>query len=492
MKNICYILTFLFSSTSFFSQEKVFELDGAFSSNKYSQKDSYAIPNQLTGELMLLMEEKEIFNANLLDSEYKIKDKIVAKVLPSKYQYILGYNVTDKNYSLFFSNTKSTKFGVQIFDFKNNTSKPIELDFKLKKEKYVESINYKNKIHLITITKNSSDLNIYTFDEEFNPQKEVISLKRLELTNHNSKLISTYKVLLNTKDPLSTFIDITKIETQNPNVIETTSKENKLYQFDNQIVFSFDYNYRETKLCNINLDTFEPIFKTYNKPGKSEEGYKKSNSYIFDNKLFQIASSSQKMKFSILDLNTEKVIKEYAITKEDSITFKNSPILQEGGGMFPAFTQNRVREMEKTAKYLRKISSADLGISVYKTGKVYNVILGGTKETQSGGTFTPSFGPSFGISGTMGDFSTAWVSFNPTFYGYSNYSNTKSTYINCRFDKNFEHLKGTIQKNIYDMVDYFEETLDDPLAINIFLHQNKIHYGYYDIDDSQYKLFKFK
>ncbi|MDH7447477.1 hypothetical protein [Aquimarina sp. 2201CG14-23] len=501
MKKIALLVSIFYISTIIIAQERVLELEDGFVKFQ-SGKESYALPNQITGDLMLLLEEGRQFHAHLLDSNYTNKAKISAKTIPSKYKYILGYNIEDHKYSIFFSDSWSTKFGVQTFDFKTNTTKNTFLDFKIKGEKYVESIVHNNKIHLITISKKSSNFNIYTFDEQFTPTKNVISLKELEYPNPESRnhTITAYYLLLpDTAGTLRSLVDVEKIEGNNPNVIETTSKENKLYQFKNQLIFSFDYSHEKTQLCFIDLDTFKGYVKSYNKPAKTEKGYRKSNSYIFDNKLFQIASSNQKMKFTVLDLKTEKFIKEYKITKEDTIRFKNSPIIQEGGGILPGFSENRVREIEKTAKYLRKISSSNLGISVYKVDDEYNIVLGGTKDitTNNGYAGTAGFGNGFsngfGVNGTIGNSTSAWVSFNPTFYNYNSYTSTKSTYINCLFDANFDHIQGDIKKNSYDRLYDFEDSLSIKIkAVNIFLHKNRLHYGFFDTKKRVYELYRFQ
>ncbi|WP_299258593.1 hypothetical protein [uncultured Aquimarina sp.] len=497
MKRYIILLSLLLIYFLSSAQEKVFELEGGFLKFQ-SKKESYALPNQLTGDLMLLLEEGRQFHAHLLDSNYASISKITTKTIPSKYRYILGYNVDGNMYSIFFSDSWNTRFGAQTFNFETKTATNTFLDFKIKGEKYVESVVYNNKIHLITITKKSSDLNIYTFDKQFTPTKNIISLKELEYPKAGSRnnTINAYDLLLSDTGGMTrSVIDIEKIEGSNPNVIETTSKENKLYQFNNQLIFSFDYSNKKTQLSFIDLETFEALIKSYDKPSETEEGYRKSNSYIFDNKLFQIASSNQKMKFTVLDLRIEEIIKEYKVTKEDTIRFKNSPIIQEGGGILPGFSENRVREMEKTSKYLRKISSSDLGISVYKVDNEYNIVLGGTKEITTGNGYSAmnGFGGSFVVGSTIGSSTGALISFNPTFYNYSSYTTTKSTYINCLFDNNFDHIQGDIKKNGYDRLFEFEDNLNiKTKAVNIFLHKDRLHYGFFDPKKRIYELYSFK
>ncbi|MHA7055744.1 hypothetical protein ACWGOQ_0000885 [Aquimarina sp. M1] len=494
MKKHFFFLPFLLTVQLSFGQEKVFEITDAFSEKFLTYKESYAIPNEENKNLLILTEEDFKLSAYLLDSQYGPKAKIETKALPPRYKNLIGYDIRDNLYSVFFTNSRNTKFGVLQFDINKQTATQRILNFKLKKEKYIESVIYKNKIYLLSITKRSSDLNIYTFNDSFTAEKKVISLNSVEYPSELTQGITrkVYNMLTaGSTDIFNPTVNIAKIESRNPNVIETTSKKIKLYRSDNEIAISFDNSVKETKVCFINLDTYELTYKSYDQPAKTEQGFAKSNSYIFDNKLFQISSSRQKMKFRVSDIETKEIIKEYRLNKEDTIDFKNSPILQEGGGMFPSITSNRVREMEKTAKYLRKITAADLGISVYKLGNQYNIVLGGTKEINGGGAMTIGFGGAVG--GAVAGFGNITVGFNPTFYGYNGYSTSKSTYINCLFDENFDHLEGDIQKNKYDIINDFEDTLSENIeAVNVFLHDNQIHYSFADPKDHSYQLYRFK
>lgn len=493
MKKTLLAIFLIFAISTVYSQEKVLELPESFSTSNRSNKKSYTFRNQKNGDLMLLLEDKKQF-AYLLSSDYLQKSKITTKAFSYKFPNIIGHTIFNNSYSIFYSNTKNTKFGIQTFDFENKTSSNISLDLKIKGEKYVESINHNNKIHIITISKKSSNLNIYILDKSFHPEKKIISLKQLEYPNPSDKhhTINAYYLLLSDAGGLSSpIIDITKIESGNPNAIEITSNENKLYKFKNKIVFSFDYSNKETRICSINLDTFISTIKIFDKPSKHEKNFEYSNSYIFNNKLFQIASSNKKMKFTVLDLTTGKLIKEYSFTKEDSITFKNSPILEKGKSVYGS-SQRKTREVEKTAKFLRRVSGGHLGISAHKIDNSYIVTLGGTTNFVSSRSFKTGLGNSFNHDGTVGNSIPITINHNPTFYGYSGYSTTSSTYINCLFDENFEHQQGDIPKNIYDKVNDFEGTLKKPLAKNIFLHKDNIHFGFFDKKDRIYKLYRFE
>lgn len=158
------------------------------------------------------------------------------------------------------------------------------------------------------------------------------------------------------------------------------------------------------------------------------------------------------MKFIVRDLNTSEILKEYFVKKEDTITFKNSPIIQEGGAY------DNYREMEETSKFLRKISSSEVGISVYKLNDNYQITLGGEKQIQSGGAPMMmsmgggSFVASTGVSVSLPGY------FSPSTFAYGSYANTKSTYINCLFDAGFNHVDGDMTNNVFDNINNFKDS----------------------------------
>ncbi len=484
MRKIILVIFLLSTITTVYTQEKVLELPESFSISFESSKKSYAFSNPENEDLLLILEENNKLYSHLLDSEYQQKSKIVTQKLSSKYGVILGYSVNNDMYSIFFSNSKKTKFGMKTFDFGTNSSINTILDFKIKGEKYVESVNYKNQFYLITVTKNSSDLNIYIFNKSLQPNKKTISLQQVEYQNPKDQhhTVNAYYLFMFGEGGIANGrIDIKKIESRDPNIMIASSELTKLYQLDNQLIFSFDYSKKDTKLCFIDLDTFTFRYKVFDKPSKTEKGYKKSNSYVYDNKVFQIASSYQKMKFTISDLATKQLIKEYAIQKEDPITFKNSPIIQEVGvTFFGTPNKDGIQKMGKTKKFLKEISSDGLSILAHKIENKYHVILGKTIIINPRGVIgfnTPIGNPSH---------PSGFTSF------YHGKQNNISTYINCLFDQSFEHLQGDIPKNVYDGVNEFEETLEKPKAKNIFLHKDIIHFGFFDKKDRIYKLYRFK
>ena len=487
MKYFLSILFFVSITTFSIAQEEVFKIQNTDFSPSFKNKDSYSFSNHKTGELSILIGEHKILYAYLLDSDFEKKGELKVKSLKKSFNNFLGYTVNDKNYRLVFTNKSNKKFAVINYDFNTQNSNTFEIDLEIKKEEYVESLSLNNRFFLLTILKNSSDLIIRELVDE-------VFIKTIIPFENN---ISLYHLLLQVNDPdddqkikasflKNKIIHLTKIDNNNPNSIETTSELNKLYSDNNSLIFTFDNFNNYTLIFTLDLNSFELSKRKIDKIKDPVHLFEKTNSYIFNDLFFQIQSSKDKMVFSVKNFETGNLIKKYAINIDAPIAIKNTPIIQEK----IAAPLGRKREMEVTAKYLRKITAGDLGISAYKVGVNYQITLGGTKEISSGS----GGGMMMTGSGAMTMTSSGTVSVSPlnmTFTSYHSYSYTKSTYIKSLFNEYFEHQKGEIKENVFDKIKEFEDDLKHEDAVNIFLHNNTLYFGYFDLENQEYIILNF-
>ncbi len=490
MKRLVFIV-FSLSVIVGFAQNEVLELPIGYKSTFYNGKESLAISNEKTGELVLFVEDYGNTKAILLNSKFEVLSQIETESLPNSFKTFIGHQINaDGSYSIYFTNNSNKKYGILNLDFQAKNAEMHTLEFKLKKEVYVESISFKGDFYLMSVTKNGSDIHFYNFNENgVNTDKHTVNFNFLDSKSANGFPKRAYNYLV-TKG-IGSSGSLVKMDNDIPNAIEITSKPNKLYIKDGQFVFTFDNDNSKTIVATVsptnyemNIDKFEQL--------KSDNAYFQNyNSYIYDDKLFQIISSPDEMKFSIRDIESKELLKSIVLKKEDTITFKNTPIIQEGPGFIAG---TRTREMEETSKFLRKISRGDVGISAYKQNTNYKITIGSKIEIKSGGGMMMPMGGFGGMPmGTVGSLS---VSFNPTFFAYSGYSSTKSTHIDCLFNDKFEHLEGEISENVFDKIKTFEDgftknTSNEPQLKNVFRHNGKLYFGFVASQDKNYHLIEF-
>lgn len=342
-------------------------------------------------------------------------------------------------------------------------------------EIFLQSISYKNTFFLITIIKYSSVINVYKINK-FKIEKNIIDLSDKQFLG-KKKVLKLYYAML--KDMI---INLEKIEGHSPNAIEKVSEVSKLYLTNDGILISLDKSKSYTQIIYINLNDCKATIKNLKKPYLFDQQNLKTNSFILKNNIYHFSSNSKEMVFSIKNINTNGIYKEYRITKDDTINFKNSPIIQEGG------MYDNYRELDETKKFLRKISQGQIGISIHQQDDNYQITLGGFKIIKGGGMPMPGFG---GIP--IANVGAATVFINPTMLAYNSYAGSRSTYFNCLFDKDFNHSNAEIKENIFDKISKFNDKYEQVInAETIFRYKDFLIMGTATKQPNvEYRLLKF-
>jgi len=76
------------------------------------------------------------------------------------------------------------------------------------------------------------------------------------------------------------------------NGLDATHVSDKIYYFDNKIIFTSDKSRNATFIMVMDLNTRQPSFKTV-RQGNPSDDYKKTNSFLFYDKLFQGAVNDE-------------------------------------------------------------------------------------------------------------------------------------------------------------------------------------------------------
>ena len=482
------IIVSVFSIFTSLSQEEILSFNLDESGSLLKNKDSYSISNNLNGDLCIILAERKEVYATLIDEKFKVRAKIKSDYLKRKYSDILGYNIINNQYTLFASNSRKKKFAAISFNFDTQKTNIQELDFDFNKEKYVEAVNFKNQLYILTATKENA-LTLRKVDKNF--KLKTLKTYKVDASNKFQKLLARAGVDKNDFLEFGDFLfaplqsNVIKIDNRVPNAIEQTANENKLYQKNNKIYLTIDdedENY--TILHSINLETLNFDTFLFEYPKGNIDDFKEYNSFIIDDKIIQLGSSRKEMKIVVKNFEDE-VLKDFYFEKDTPISIKNSPIIQDGQTFVPFVNR---REMEETSKFLRKASSGNIGITAYKIDGGYSAIIGGFKEivTNSGGMMMGGVGVHAAPAGVA----IPTSSFNPTFFSYNNYTSTKSVFFNTHFDSNFNYVEKEEEKNIFEKIDDYTDSIKRITAEDVFFHNKILYLGYYDMREKTFHLVK--
>jgi hypothetical protein len=274
-------------------------------------------------------------------------------------------------------------------------------------------------------------------------------------------------------------VDVAKIDEAGLPDIQSVSARNKVYlihdtlfltmnrNLANTIVYAFDlYN----KTVNYRLIENESVKKTYDRYTRENkvEGDYVDNSYLLNGKLYFISASDESLHVSISDFYSGVRLKYFEVKRDDTIDFKNTPVLQEGKALY----FNNTKELTKTKQLLRKMTSANAAIAALNDSMGTSITLGSNKEEKQMGL--PGYGFSSGsanimIGGSgMGDFSRGtW---------------TKAVRFRMLVDSiTFQHIPGDMEASINDRIDEFSHDIKIPEhAENLLFQDGRYIYIYYD------------
>lgn len=192
---------------------------------------------------MVLLEDKDQLYVYLLDKNLKGKSVIKTNHLPSNYKKFLGFSIQENSYTVYFSNSQHTRFGALVIDFDKNKVEQQLMDFRLKKERFIESVSHDNSFFIVSASKKVSEINIYRLNGFNNFTSHKIPAGSLDYRDPQSQFgIKLITILRNSS------IGSTLIASDNPNAIDTTSKNVKFYISKNNLIITFDNRIENTHM----------------------------------------------------------------------------------------------------------------------------------------------------------------------------------------------------------------------------------------------------
>ncbi len=472
MKKIILIL-FCFISNFTFSQSEKLVLSHSLKEKNNYLNQIIPIANNETNEFSIFFIEAKKIYGYLLTEDYILKSSLISEIKSRKYKIFLEKKVfSDDLYSFLLTNKSATKFGVFNFSYITNTSEFKEILLELNDEKFIKTFLHNNLYYIITVTRKSSKLNLYSVDKEGSYTKRTIEF--------NSEKFN--KIFKNSLYSKLTHLQNKKIDINNPNAIENTSEFKKIYVIDDKLLFSFDFNDNFTNVLSINLKTLDKEVKQFRKPFiYSESRRKRSNTFIYKDKFYMVAATKEKLIFNVKNFYTEELIKEFVVTKDDLISFKNTPVLIK--------LNRKVFEKKKmkTKIFLKKITDYNIGISTYEYNDKLQITIGG--KSIKNNDQTVAMGVTFGLVGAI-----LYSTLTSTLTDYNTYETSSSTYIKCVFDADFNHVKGKSKQNAFDKVIDYKNQKRLGIIKNEIIFKVKDHYlyGYFNNRKNELHLFKFE
>ncbi len=481
----------IFCVFSAIGQTSFLEIPNDLSKKNYSVENAFVVVDDEKQAFATFLINENAINAYLYSENAEPISKFASKGLPEGYNEIIGKTIKNGQVRLYFKEYYNKKFGAVLFDFERKQSIETEFGFKLKDEIYLQSHSYQDRLYIITVSKKTSILNIYTFQHDGKFEKKSFDFTETIFVNGKNEPTTLYKLLY---DSFNGLTSVVKIEESNLNSLQITRNLSKVYDRGNSFILSIDKEGLFTYLLEFKVPELSVKISAIEKLNEiGDEEFNTTNSYLYKDKIYQIGGNKTIMVVTVKELGSEKELKRLVFSKDEEIPFKNSGIIED-------YTTNRsfkTEELETSELLLKMFNKGNSGIAVNSTTNGYQITIGASETIRQGGVGGMVMIGSSGGGMTINNTGSGMVvtsSFNPTFYSFGGYSYGVANItrrIECLFDEDFEHIEGEIPQNVFNRLRDHISNLTKAKAETVFKLDDFMIYGRYFGKENEYKFFKF-
>jgi len=400
--------------------------------------------NTVTHEVIAFIASQENFTILKYNSALFLIDQFTGQV-EYKNRSLMGYSFSeDGNPTLYWYSEISKDIIIVKYYFETKTSKALKFEYAVSSELIVTSFQKDNTFNLLTQHKSAPALILYVF------KNGIVEEKILDFTSFKFQDIKTQPKSFNQilKD-----YPIEKMEPGEYNPLAKVVSKTKLYLLSNRLILTLDHSLKKTQLFDINLSNLQIKEQNFLQP-VSKKVSKSSNSYYHENKLFQVNTNADELLLDVKKLDSEAVMKSITVSKNDTIRFKNSPLLIQRDNFKPT-------ELKNTAKFLQQLSSSDIGVSVFKSKKNLFITIGGQQQIDQ------------------------------SFDGFYPIIMTKSIFFETIWNKALEFTTEEQQPLALDKIYLFMDSHKEVSLENIMKFKDHFILGYFDTKTKQYTMRKF-
>ena len=377
-------------------------------------------------------------------------------------RFIIGHSISDDGNPILYWATENLR-NIRIIKYYlgTKTIKALNFDMPPHNEYPITTYQKNNNFYILSKETNQQHLLLYEFN---NGKAEVrmFDLSGIPFQNEKGQNLAFNTVIR--------YYPIEKMDSDNFNPLDKTINKTKMYVLDDHILLTFDYSLKKTQVLDLNLVTVAVTEKNFDQPVTKKQS-KTSNSFFYENKLLQIKVSKEELLFDIKDFDSGKTLKSVAISKKDTIDFKNSPF-------FLQINEKKPQEIKTTDKFLKQLSNLNAGISAFKNKENTFISFGGFAEYQ--------------ISGYDNIQSNLLADFFDNDYGrYSEYSN-KMTYFDAMLNSDLEFVNNKQSGPMAIDNLYYYLSINKNISLQSILKLKDYYIlGYYDPNSKQYIMRKF-
>ncbi|WP_035652757.1 hypothetical protein [Flavobacterium sp. ASV13] len=413
--------------------------------------------NTKTHEVYVFASDNKTINILKYSKSLFLSNQFKDTLRSEQKRILMGYSFgEDKNPTLYWGSDNHKNIRIVKYNLETKTSSTLSFDFPANTGNIITSFQKNNAFYVLSKEKDQEHLLLFEFRNE-KCEIKMFNFTPFSFKNEKGQGVS-FSALVQYHYPIE------KIESEDFSSLDKSEKKSKMYVQDDRIILTFDYNTKQTQVFNLDLQTNEVTEKIFDTP-EAQLSSKITNSFYLENKLYQISANAEQLLFSIKDFDSGKSIKNISVSKNDSITFKNSPMFLQINGEKP-------QKLKTTAKFLKQLSTVNAALSAFKNKQNIFVTFGGFASYQS---LSVNYGP------------------NGFLDGFNNVQDaSKMVFFDAALNPNFEFVSNpNLDPLAIDNLNYFMNTSKNISLVSVLKLTDFYLLGYYDTVEKSYIMRKF-
>ncbi len=423
--------------------------------------------NSVSHDVFAFIVNKQNITILKYNSALFLTDQYTGPLLNLVDKSIIGYSFSeDGNPTLYWSSHDFNEIFVIKYNLENKTFKALKFRFPSPNQNVITVFQKSNLFYILTKNLLEETLTIYAFNNG-RAEEKTFDFSESLFQNKNTKKTTFNKII--------EAFPIEKIEGEDFNPLFKSAQKSKVYMLDERIILTLDHNPKKTQLFDLNLEKLTITEKSFTQP-ILKKITRSSNSFFYENKIFQLSANVDQLSFDVKDYDSGLTIKNSTVSKNDSIPFKNSPLLlqRENG---------RPKVLNKTKNFLRYLSNLDVGVSVFRNKKRTLITFGGVPKKDYEAYYT-------GYTGSYGQSEDEYAQMFPS-NNFSPNIHTETVFFESSWDKNFEFNNQEPPPLAIDNISYFLSQHKEAIIENTLKFKDYYILGYYDNVAKEFVMRKF-
>jgi hypothetical protein len=151
-KAIVSFLILFFYFTNSFGQTKIASLSNIYTKKFFYPDETIALTNSANKQFAICFFRGKYINSYLFNEKNQVVDSLNSENKQREYKQIFGKTILANNeYVVFLSNKNRYKFASLNFSYSKGTIEFTELNLDLKNEKIIQTVDYNNTFHVLTV-----------------------------------------------------------------------------------------------------------------------------------------------------------------------------------------------------------------------------------------------------------------------------------------------------------------------------------------------------